>query len=150
MKRMASLLWLLSALACEHGITLSGSVQVAASLTDEFIDTQPGVVVVSASVPKSSVPSYRLAVLCEPSQDDVQFTWLHDGFGCAKEGTVTARLFSVDAAAVDAACGAASVVGGAPASAMLLSETSATIFAGETETAGCSDGADKVVLRLEP
>jgi hypothetical protein len=136
--------------ACEHGITLTGTVEVAAALTDGLTDAQPGVVVIVTSVPKTSVPTYRLAVLCEPSSNDVVLPWSHDGFGCAKEGTVTARLYTADAGEIDATCAIATELGGAPASAALLAEASATVFEGNSDSSGCSDGNDTLTLRLQP
>ena len=95
----------LLATACEHGVTLSGTITVPVEVQQAFSGERPGLVRVSTSIPKTSVLDYQLAVLCEPTSAPLVLPFFHDGFGCAKEGDVRVDVLPA-AAGEDLACGA--------------------------------------------
>jgi hypothetical protein len=127
---------------CEHGITLRGTVTVPIALQQGASATRPGVVVVSGSIPKTPEFAYRLGVVCGPSEAPLVLPLLHDGFGCAKEGSVTASLVRVPCGA-----GQASWSGPLP---QAEASASAVVFAGRGDGFGCSSGEDAVSLVLAP
>jgi hypothetical protein len=134
--------------ACEHGITIRGSVTVPAESQQGLSAEAPGVVVVSGSIPKSSGFSYRLGVICEASSTPLVLPLLHDGFGCAKEGVVRAALVR-PLPGESVACG----VGQAPWNGPLApaeANGSAAVFEGQGDGFGCSSGEDVVAIVLAP
>ena len=136
------------AAGCEHGIVLRGTVTVPAAVQARSNSRAPAVVVIRASIPKTSGFSYRLGVLCGASDTPLVLPLLHDGFGCAKEGVVEALLVTAPEGE-QLPCGTAQ----APWSGStteVLAAGSEVVFAGQTGGFGCSSGEDEVSIVLEP
>lgn len=145
---LAPLAGLLAAAACEHGITLRGSVTIPPEVQQRFSRERPGVVIVSGSIPKSSGFGYRVAVLCEPAASALVAPFFHDGFGCAEEGVVRAWAAPAEPGLTQCGMEQAHAPGSAPEPATAAAEE--VVFAGRTESWGCSSGEDEVALLLRP
>jgi hypothetical protein len=137
----------LLAAACEHGVTLSGTITVPVDVQQALSREQPGLVRVSVSLPKTSVLDDRLAVLCEPTSAPLVLPFFHDGFGCAKEGVVRVDVFRTSAGQ-GLACGARQTPWSGTTAGSVVASGSATVFEGETGGVGCSSGEDSVAIVL--
>jgi hypothetical protein len=105
------------------------------------------VVVIRASIPKTSGFSYRLGVLCGASDTPLVLPLLHDGFGCAKEGVVRAALVRAPSGET-VPCG----VGQAPWNGSLAPAEAAgseVVFRGAGDGFGCSSGEDQIAIVLD-
>ena len=135
--------------ACEHGITLRGTVTIPTDLQQQFSRARPGVILLEVSIPKSSVPGYRLAVLCEPTASPLVAPFVHASFGCAKEGVVRARLVPSSAAEAPA-CGVQQALWTSEAAEPVVAAGEHTVFRGQTGSFGCSSGEDSIEIVLQP
>lgn len=137
----------LLATACEHGVTLSGTITVPIEVQQAFSGERPGLVRVSASIPKTPVLDYRLAVLCEPMSAALVLPFFHDGFGCAKEAVVHVDVLPA-AAGEDLACGAQQALWSEATDGPVVATGTETVFEGETGSFGCSSGSDSIHIVL--
>jgi hypothetical protein len=138
---------------CHQGVILDGTVTISAEVQESVSFEQPGVLYLSIDIPKTPSTTYRLGVLCLPMEDDVTWGIEHDGYGCAKEGTIEAWVEQVDEQG-DLVCGfeQVEVHGETPADvsqAVLLGLDKTTVFRGDTERSGCVSGEARVDLRVE-
>jgi hypothetical protein len=135
------------AAACEHGVTLHGTITVPLEVQQAFSQQRPGLVRISTSIPKTSVLDYRLAVLCEPGSAPLVLTFFHDGVGCAKEGVVRIDVLPA-AAGQTPACGAGQTPWGTTTEGPVVATGRATVFEGVTGSGGCPSGADSIDVVL--
>jgi len=137
---------------CENWITVRAKVTVPAELTQDFSEERPGIVTIDADIPKTSVMGRVLAVLCAPEEEDLVLDWEYDGFGCAKEGIVTARLEEADGAEVTHPCGVveSNLHPSGLHSAVLVARASEVVFEGNSKPSGCTSDSDSVELVLAP
>ncbi len=149
MRRRALIVLLsaLSAAACEHGVTLSGTISVPAEVQQAFSREQPGLVRVRTSIPKTSVLDYQIAVLCEPASGPLVLPFFHDGFGCAKEGEVRVDVLQA-ATGEGLACGTQQTLWTEATEGPVVATGVQTVFEGQTGNLGCSNGADSVDIVL--
>lgn len=137
----------LLAAACEHGVTLSGTVIVPVEVQRAFSAGRPGLVRVTTSIPKTSVLDDRLAVLCEPASQPLALPFFHDGFGCAKEGIVRVDVLAA-AAGLTPTCGARQTPWSEATEGPVVASGTGTVFAGQRGGFGCSSGSDSVDIVL--
>jgi len=81
---------LVAVVACEHGVNIQGSVEVAPEIQALYSPQTPGVVEISTDIPKTGRLAARLAVLCDPSAAPLVIPYELDDFGCEQEATITA------------------------------------------------------------
>lgn len=133
--------------ACEHGIALRGAAIIPTDLQQQFSRARPGVILLEVSIPKTSVADYRLAVLCEPMASPLVAPFVLDGFGCAKEGVVRARLV-LSSAAEAPACGVQQALWTSEAREPVVAGGEHTVFRGQTGSSGCSSGEESFDIVL--
>ena len=127
---------------CEHGINLTGTVTVAPELQANFTLERPGVVYFRADIPKTAPVVYTLGTLCGASDSERVFEVNHDGFGCAKEGTVAAWVEWAGDDASGLSCDMAPVPGEVGAGeSERVGESEAVVFLGKGSEGGCESGA---------
>jgi hypothetical protein len=137
----------LVAAACEHGVTLSGTITAPVEVQQAFSRERPGLVRVRTSIPKTSVLDYRVAILCEPTSGPLMLPFFHDGFGCAKEGVVRVDVLQA-AAGEGLSCGAQQTLWTEATEGPVVATGAETVFEGQTGSLGCSSGADSIDVVL--
>ena len=136
---------------CEHGINLAGTVTVAPELQAGFTLERPGVVYFRADIPKTSPVVYTLGTLCGASDSERVFEVNHDGFGCAKEGTVEAWVEWAGEDASGLSCDMVTAQGEVGAGdSERLGESEAVVFEGKGGMGGCESGGALFDLVIAP
>ncbi|MBN1961561.1 MAG: hypothetical protein JW841_11495 [Deltaproteobacteria bacterium] len=134
---------------CEHEITITAKVTVDAELTQALSEAQPGIVTITAG-PMTGID--WIAVICEPSEEDIELFWHRNKFGCAEEATLTAKLLQVNAEDIQTPCGIETKYGENLSEENIteLARASKTIFAGKGEgLIKCKSGSDFVEIILQ-
>ena len=151
MKTVAAGAFLLCSLpACEARVTLHGEVSIDPQLQQGVTEAQPHILYVRAEVPKTGSIEHTVHAICEPTDDVLTVSFFHDGFGCAKQGTVEAWLELAGDDLQNISCGMESFSSVIDTGGEKLASASTVIFAGETDDFGCDSGEDHFQLSLEP
>jgi hypothetical protein len=80
------------AVGCENGVTIRATVEIPAEVAAGFSAEQPGAVFVMGNIPKTGPIAARIGFVCGPGQTPIELPFFHDGFGCAKRGTLVAWI----------------------------------------------------------
>jgi len=113
----------------------------------------PGRLVVGIVAAKSTVPVYSLGVLCEPSTEPLVAHLHHEGFGCAKAGSVRAWVVPATDPGnkSSVACGMETGYHNVGPNPTKASPTgAASIFEKNTSSVGCSSGSASVEITVQP
>lgn len=136
--------------ACEQEIEVDVKVTIPVDVQALYSKQSPGRIMVGMDVPKSSVGWYSAGILCDPTTEPLVATVHHEGFGCAKEGTVRAWIVPASPGQEPVQCGlVAAPYNNAPGASAETPQGTATVFKGKTGNVGCTSGKDKIDITVQ-
>lgn len=148
----------LAAVACQHGITLQGKVNVPQNVHQMFSAQHPGELVVRAQIPGQSdivVPSVILCGSTAPEQVQQVIDVRHAQQACASDDNALVSAWVIPRAAYEVSCTSAPPLPRPPdtqqpSNGVAFGRTVAPVNAAAATAASCRDGSISFALTLEP